>query len=61
VWSFTWQEPGVGRVFAQDYLFDLTTGDGSQSYAVYASAPAASWRQTAQILAEAIRTFRPLT
>ncbi len=61
VWSFTWQEPGVGRVFAQDYLFDLTTGDGSQSYAVYASAPAASWRQTAQMLAEAIRTFRPLT
>jgi hypothetical protein len=61
VWSFSWQEAGVGRVFAQDYLFDLNTGDGSQSYAVYASAPAASWRQTMQMLAEAIRTFQPLT
>ena len=61
VWSFSWQEPGVGRVFAQDYLFDLTTSGGSQSYAVYASAPAASWRQTVQMLAEATRTFQPLT
>ena len=61
MWSFSWQEPGVGRVFAQDYLFDLTTSGGSQSYAVYASAPAASWRQTVQMLAEATRTFQPLT
>jgi serine/threonine protein kinase len=61
VWSFTWQEAGVGRVFAQDYLFDVATGSGSQSYAVYASAPAASWRQTVRMLAQAIRTFQPLT
>jgi hypothetical protein len=60
VWSFTWQEAGAGRVFAQDYLFDLNTGRGSQSYAVYASAPTASWRETTQMLAEAIRTFQPL-
>jgi hypothetical protein len=61
VWSFTWQGAGAGRVFAQDYLFDLTAGGGSQSYAVYASAPAANWRQTERMLAEAIRTFRPLS
>jgi hypothetical protein len=61
LWSFTWQEDGAGRVFARDYLFDLTTSAGPQSYAVYGSAPAASWRQSAQMLAEAIRTFRPLT
>jgi eukaryotic-like serine/threonine-protein kinase len=59
-WSFTWQEAGVGRVFAVDYLFDLATSDGSQSYAVYASGPATSWRQTTRILSEAIRTFHPL-
>ncbi len=52
VWSFTWLEAGAGRVFAQDYLFDLNTARGSQSYAVYASAPAASWRQTTQMLAD---------
>jgi tRNA A-37 threonylcarbamoyl transferase component Bud32 len=59
-WSFTWQEAGVGRVFAEDYLFDLATAGGSQSYAVYASGPAASWQRTARILSEAIRTFHPL-
>jgi eukaryotic-like serine/threonine-protein kinase len=60
VWSFTWQKAGVGRVFAVDYLFDLATGGGPQSYAVYASGPATAWRQTTQILGEGIRTFRPL-
>ena len=59
-WSFTWQEADMGRVFAEDYLFDLATSSASQSYAVYASGPAASWRQTARILGEAIRTFQPL-
>ena len=59
-WSFTWQEADTGRVFAEDYLFDLATAGGSQSYAVYASGPAASWQRTARILGEAIRTFHPL-
>jgi hypothetical protein len=59
-WSFTWQEADMGRVFAEDYLFDLTTSSASQSYAVYASGPATSWRQTARILGEAIRTFQSL-
>jgi tRNA A-37 threonylcarbamoyl transferase component Bud32 len=61
VWSFSWLEAGVGRVVAEDYLLDLSTSGGSQSYAVYASAPIASWPPTAQILSEAIRTFQPLT
>jgi serine/threonine protein kinase len=59
-WSFTWQQADLGRVFAEDYLFDLAAGGGSQSYAVYASGPAASWQRTVQTLGEAIRTFRPL-
>jgi len=59
-WSFTWQEADMGRVFAEDYLFDLATSSASQSYAVYASGPATSWWQTARILGEAIRTFQSL-
>ncbi len=61
VWSFTWQERDAGRVFAEDYLFDLSSRSGVQSYAIYASGPAGSWRQTARMLAEATRTFQPLS
>jgi serine/threonine protein kinase len=60
VWSFTWQERDVGRVFAEDYLFDLSIRGGMQSYAIYGSGLAGSWQQTARMLAEAIRTFQPL-
>ena len=59
-WSFTWREAGVGRVFAADYLFDLATDGGTQPYAVYASGPVTSWRQTTRIIRAAIRTFHPL-
>jgi hypothetical protein len=61
VWVFSWLEAGVGRVIAQDYLFTLPAGGATQSYAVYASAPASSWPQTSQVLNEAIQTFQPLT
>jgi hypothetical protein len=61
VWTFSWAERGVGRVIAQDYLFTASAGGGAQSYAVYGSAPAAAWPQTARALREAIRTFQPLT
>jgi len=60
-WSFSWRDSGTGRVVAQDYLFDLGTANGTQSYAVYASSPVASWPRISQKLAEAISTFQPLT
>ena len=60
MWSFTWQESDAGRVFAEDYLFDLSIRGRMQSYAIYGSGPAGSWQQTARMLAEAIRTFQPL-
>jgi hypothetical protein len=61
LWTFSWVETGVGRVIAADYLFNLPAGGGSQSYAVYASAPVSSWSQTSQALNEAIRSFQPLS
>ncbi|HEY3735775.1 MAG TPA: serine/threonine-protein kinase [Streptosporangiaceae bacterium] len=61
VWSFSWQEAGVGRVVAQDYFFDLNTTGGTQSYALYGSAPLSSWSAGAQILSEALNTFQPVS
>jgi hypothetical protein len=61
VWSFSWQEAGVGRVVAQDYFFDLNTSGGSQSYALYGSAPLGSWPTGKQILSEALSTFQPVS
>jgi hypothetical protein len=60
-WSFSWREGGTGRVAAKDYLFDLATANGTQSYAVYASSPMATWPRTSQKLTEAISTFQPLS
>ncbi len=60
VWTFSWAERGVGRLIAQDYLFSAPASQGTQSYAVYGSAPAPDWPQTAQALRQAIRTFQPL-
>ena len=62
VWTFSWTERGVGRVIAQDYLFSAAARGGTtQSYAVYGSAPAASWPQTAKALREVISTFQPIS
>jgi tRNA A-37 threonylcarbamoyl transferase component Bud32 len=61
VWTFSWAERGVGRVIAQDYLFSAAAGGGMQSYAVYGSAPAPDWPQTAQALRAAVRTFQPVS
>jgi hypothetical protein len=59
VWTFSWAERGVGRVIARDYLFSAAAGGGVQSYALYGSAPAADWPQTAKALAGAIGSFQP--
>ncbi|HEV2451938.1 MAG TPA: protein kinase [Streptosporangiaceae bacterium] len=59
-WTFTWLEPGVGRVVARDYLFNLNTDAGTQSYALYASAPLPTWPSAAPLQTEALTTFHPL-
>lgn len=61
VWTFSWLERGEGRVIAQDYVFSASGSTGTQSYAVYGSAPAAAWPQTARALHAAIKTFQPLS
>lgn len=61
VWTFSWTERGVGRVIARDYMFSAAAGGSAQSYAVYGSAPAPAWPRTAQALAEAIRSFQPIS
>lgn len=61
VWTFSWTEQGVGRVIARDYLFTVAAGGGTQSYALYGSAPSAAWPQTAKALTAAVRSFQPLT
>jgi eukaryotic-like serine/threonine-protein kinase len=59
LWSFSWQEQGVGRVFVQDYLFRLSTSGGSQAYALYVSGPIADDQQDVQIANEAVQSFQP--
>jgi tRNA A-37 threonylcarbamoyl transferase component Bud32 len=59
LWSFNWQEQGVGRVFVQDYLFRLSTSGGSQAYALYVSGPIADYQQDVQIGNEAVQSFQP--
>jgi len=61
IWTFSWNEPGVGRVTAQDTLFDLSTAGATQSYAIYGSAPTAAWPQAAQQVDEGVTTFRSVT
>jgi tRNA A-37 threonylcarbamoyl transferase component Bud32 len=60
IWAFSWLEQGAGRVIAQDYLFNLPAAGTTQSYAVYTSAPRASWSQAAQTIDEAIQSFQLL-
>lgn len=59
LWSFSWQEKGVGRIFVQDYLFRLSTSGGSQAYALYVSGPMADSQQDVQIADEAVQSFQP--
>ena len=55
-WKFTWLDAGV-RLEAIDLLFVLPTSAGPQSYALYMTAPEATFAQTRPIFDEEVETF----
>ena len=55
-WKFTWLDGGV-RLEAIDLLFVLQTSAGPQSYALYMTAPEATFAQTRPIFDEEVETF----
>jgi eukaryotic-like serine/threonine-protein kinase len=59
-WKFTWVDNGVTQE-AIDLLFVLPTSAGSQSYALYMTAPASMWSQMRPTFDEQVETFAPLT
>jgi eukaryotic-like serine/threonine-protein kinase len=59
-WKFTWTNQGVSQE-ALDLLFVLRTSAGPQSYALYMTAPTASFNQLRSTFDEEVETFRPLT
>ena len=59
-WKFTWDDNGVSQE-AIDLLFILQTPKGTQSYALYMTAPASMWSQMRPVFDEEAETFGPLT
>jgi len=59
-WKFTWQD-GNTEQEAIDLLFVLPTSSGSQSYALYMTAPFSTFSQFRPIFDEMAETFLPLT
>ena len=59
-WKFTWTDNGVQQETI-DLLFVLQTPNGSQSYALYMTAPASMWSQMRPVFDEQAETFAPLT
>ena len=59
-WKFTWVDNGVSQE-AIDLLFVLQTPSGSQSYALYMTAPASMWSQMRPVFDEEVETFAPPT
>jgi eukaryotic-like serine/threonine-protein kinase len=59
-WKFTWLDQGTNQE-AIDLLFVLQTSSGSQSYALYMTAPTSMWSQMRPIFDEEVETFAPLT
>ena len=55
-WKFTWMDGGV-RLTAIDLLFVSQTSAGPQSYALYMTAPEATFAQTRPIFDEEVETF----
>jgi eukaryotic-like serine/threonine-protein kinase len=56
-WKFTWNNQGVSQE-ALDLLFVLRTSAGPQSYALYMTAPTASFGQLRSTFDEEVETFR---
>lgn len=59
-WSFTWQDPTLGRVRALDLMYIANTPAGDQSFALYMSAPSAAFSGSLATFTEEMRTFRPV-
>jgi hypothetical protein len=59
-WKFTWVDKGVNQE-AIDLLFVLDTPAGTQSYALYMTAPQSMWNQMRPRFDEMVETFTPLT
>ena len=59
-WKFTWQDGSVQQQ-AIDLLFVIPTSTGSQSYALYMTAPADTFGQFRPIFDEEAETFVPQT
>jgi eukaryotic-like serine/threonine-protein kinase len=55
-WKFTWDDQGVQQEVI-DLLFVLQTPAGSQSYALYMTAPEALWTQLRPVFDEMAETF----
>jgi serine/threonine protein kinase len=58
-WKFTWDDQGVQQEVI-DLLFVLQTPAGSQSYALYMTAPASMWTQIRPVFDEMAETFKTL-
>ena len=58
-WEFTWQS-SAGTIRALDLLYIASTPAGQQSYALYMSAPAATWSSHLGAFDEETHTFRPV-
>jgi serine/threonine protein kinase len=61
-WKFTWDDAGV-ELEAIDLLYVAPTSAGSQSYALYLTAPASIWNQAQvkSVFDEEVETFTPMT
>jgi eukaryotic-like serine/threonine-protein kinase len=57
-WKFTWDDQGVQQEVI-DLLFVLQTPAGSQSYALYMTAPQAMWNRMRPVFDEEVETFTP--
>ncbi len=58
-WEFTWQS-SAGTIRALDLIYIASTPAGQQSYALYMSAPAATWSSHLGAFDEETHTFRPV-
>jgi hypothetical protein len=59
-WSFTWQNPKLGRVRALDLLFIAQTSAGQQSYALYMSSPDDVFSANLASFTQEMLTFQPV-
>jgi hypothetical protein len=57
-WKYTWDNNGVQQEVL-DLLYMAPTSGGTQSFALYMTAPASAWDQMRPVFDEEMRTFKP--